>query len=77
MGWIGWACVALGVSVWLGPVRSQTAALESFQGTSALAGGESEMEDAIDRVIDRLNLFIREIARGESTVASTPSAACG
>lgn len=50
------------------PSRSQTVPLESFAGTWAFAGGQADlqgMDDAINRVVDQLNLFIREIARSE------------
>lgn len=50
------------------PAASSAPALESFQGTFVLAGDARElraMDQAIDRVVDQLNIFIREIARGE------------
>ena len=47
--------------------RSQTAALEDFSGAWRLDGTRQvqRMDDAIDRVVDQMNLLIREIARGE------------
>lgn len=49
-------------------VRGQAHALEDFAGRYAWAGGQRERDRqhaAIDSVADRLNIFIREIARGE------------
>lgn len=74
VGWvsIGWAVLsALAiavVSILPSPGRSQTVPLESFAGRWAFAGGQADlqrMDDAINHVVDQLNLFIREIARGE------------
>ena len=65
---IGWlAAAALLGAVVISPARSQTAALEDFSGTWRLDGRRQvdRMDDAIDRVVDQMNLFIREIARGE------------
>jgi len=48
--------------------RADVSVLDLFDGRYAFAGGERErsrLEDAIDDVVDRLNVFIREIARGE------------
>ena len=48
--------------------RSQTSSLESFDGTWVLgntARNRRDVEQGIDLVADQLNLFIREIARGE------------
>ncbi|MCB9592969.1 MAG: hypothetical protein H6719_09580 [Sandaracinaceae bacterium] len=48
--------------------RSQTAALEDFGGSwqfTRSARDTRSLEDGIDHVADQLNLFIREIARGE------------
>ncbi len=50
------------------PSRTQAHALTSFDGVYALAADARElsgMEQSIDRVVDQMNLFIREIARGE------------
>jgi hypothetical protein len=59
------AALCVGLAAVPGRGRSQTAALESFDGTWALTGGQRGMDEAIDRVVDQLNIFIREIARGE------------
>lgn len=56
--------LAAGAS-WPSASRSQAPALESFSGTWALSGGRTDMDEGIDRVVDQLNIFIREIARGE------------
>lgn len=51
-----------------GEVRSQTTALEDFSGTYRFSNAGRErrgLEQAIDHVADQLNIFIREIARGE------------
>lgn len=48
--------------------RSQTSSLESFDGTWVLgntARNRRDIEQGIDLVADQMNLFIREIARGE------------
>lgn len=59
----------LGVLAFVPPTsRSQTAALEDFGGTWQFNRTRRDLdalEDGIDRVADQLNLFIREIARGE------------
>ncbi|MFK7984502.1 MAG: hypothetical protein AB8I08_00595 [Sandaracinaceae bacterium] len=47
-------------------------ALADFAGTWALAGGRGSLEEGIDRVVDELNLFIREIARLEMRRRITP-----
>lgn len=50
------------------PSAGQQLALEDFQGDYAFAGGQREerrLGAAIDRVVDQMNLFVREIARGE------------
>lgn len=52
------------------PSRSQTQApaLEGFAGTFVLSADRRElssMDDSINRVVDQMNIFIREIARGE------------
>ncbi len=65
---LGTAALALAVALVPSPSRTQAPALESFAGTYVLAGDRREltsMDDAINRVVDRMNLFIREIARGE------------
>lgn len=65
---IGAAALGLAVALLPSPSRTQAPALESFAGTYVLAGDRREltsMSDAINRVVDRMNLFIREIARGE------------
>jgi len=57
--------------------RSQTSALESFDGTWIFNDGprDRRSRDAgIDAVADQLNLFIREIARGEMRRRLTPEA---
>jgi hypothetical protein len=48
--------------------QSQTAALDSFGGTWVFSGGQAQlrsMDDSLNRVVDQMNLFIREIARSE------------
>jgi hypothetical protein len=47
--------------------QEQEASLESFRGTFVLAGtGErAALVNAIDRVADQFDIFVREIARGE------------
>lgn len=61
--------VLLGALAFVPPTsRSQTAALEDFQGTwqfNRTRRDLQDLEDGIDHVADQLNLFIREIARGE------------
>lgn len=57
--------IAMGAAWAPSPGRGQATALESFSGTWALAGGRSDMAEGIDRVVDQLNIFIREIARSE------------
>ncbi len=62
--------VALLVPALLFPARgsTQAPALSQFVGSYVHAGDPRElhgMERAIDHVVDQLNLFIREIARGE------------
>ncbi|HJL14516.1 MAG TPA: hypothetical protein RMH99_02600 [Sandaracinaceae bacterium LLY-WYZ-13_1] len=47
------------------PGRGQAGSLERFDGTWTLTSGRRALDDAIDRVADRMNVFIREIARGE------------
>lgn len=45
----------------------QGVALEDFQGEYAFVGGEREerrLDAAIDAVVDQMNIFVREIARG-------------
>jgi hypothetical protein len=57
------------------PSRSQTAELESFHGSFVFTQDQAEltsMNHAIDRVVDQLNLFIREIARSEIRRRITP-----
>ena len=63
----GVAALALlvGSSAVAGPVGSQTTDLQSFSGTWELAGGHTNLTNALNRVSDQLNLFIREIARSE------------
>ncbi len=67
---LGLAATLLAASVLApsAPVRSQVASLEDFAGTYRFSNSASErrgLEQAIDHVADQLNLFIREIARGE------------
>lgn len=65
---IAFGIAALAASLAPLPARTQAPALEDFAGTFVLAGDRRElwaMDDAINRVVDRMNLFIREIARGE------------
>lgn len=65
--------VALAMSVLLvaaasSPASAAMSALELFEGRYTFAGGEAEEERlraAIDSVVDRLNFFIRDMARGE------------
>lgn len=50
------------------PSRTQTRDLQSFAGRYVHTGTRSElraMGSAIDRVVDQMNIFVREIARGE------------
>ncbi len=67
---IGTVAFALALGAALAPTRSQTQepALEDWAGTFVLRGDRRElgsMDDAINRVVDQMNLFVREIARGE------------
>lgn len=71
----------IGGAAWApSPSRTQPpvdapATLSAFRGTYVLAGDARElraMDQAIDRVVDQLNLFIREIARGEIHRRVTP-----
>jgi hypothetical protein len=65
----GLAMMTVGVALAVGaPARSQTAALTDFTGSYRFSGRPAErqgLETAIDEVADQLNVFIREIARGE------------
>lgn len=57
------------------PEQETASPVAAFAGTFALAGERRElraMDDAINRVVDQLNLFIREIARGEIHRRITP-----
>jgi hypothetical protein len=56
-----------GAALWPTTSHSQTVSLESYQGAFLLASRRDvdSMHRAIDRVVDQLNLFIREIARSE------------
>lgn len=59
------------------PSSSQTQAptLESFRGTYVHTGARAElraMGGAIDRVVNQMNIFVREIARGEVHRRITP-----
>jgi len=57
------------------PSKTQAPALESFAGRYVHTGARSElraMEGAIDRVVNQMNIFIREIARGEVHRRITP-----
>ncbi len=57
--------------------RSQTAALEDFSGSWQFNRARRDLdslEDGIDHVADQLNLFIREIARGEMRRRIQPDA---
>jgi len=50
------------------PSSSQTAALEDFEGAWVFTRSSRDLsshEQGIDHVVDQLNIFIREIARGE------------
>lgn len=69
----GWA-IGLGLAALViaasdaSPARGQTVGLESFAGSYRFAGGQTErdrLQAAIDSVVDRMNVFVREIARGE------------
>jgi len=54
---------------------SQTAALEDFHGQWTFSGSQRDLqslENGIDHVVEQLNLFIREIARGEMRRRITP-----
>ena len=67
--------IAVTIGGALAPPEGQgqaTPALEDFDGTWALSGGRSHLDDAIDTVVDELNLFIREIARLEMRRRITP-----
>jgi len=62
------ATLALMAAFVPGTGRSQTAALEDFDGRWSFTRAQRDrdsLEDGIDHVADQLNLFIREIARGE------------
>jgi len=62
------ATLALVAAFVPGTGRSQTAALEDFEGTWSFTRAQRDrdsLEDGIDHVADQLNIFIREIARGE------------
>jgi hypothetical protein len=57
------------------PTAAPTHAIESFEGSYVLARDARElraMDGAIDRVVDQMNIFIREIARGEIHRRITP-----
>lgn len=61
------ALMALGVAATARPGRGQAPTLEDYEGRYVFVGGEREeqrMRAAVDAVVDRMNLFIREIARG-------------
>jgi len=65
----------LGFVVALPCARAELDVLSLFEGRYAFAGGEREnsrLELAIDNVVDRLNFFIRDIARGEIRRSLTP-----
>lgn len=67
LGLLGSAGILLGA---LAPPAAdgQAHAFEDFTGRYAFAGGQNERDRqhaAIDGVVDQLNVFIREIARGE------------
>lgn len=67
---LGVALVTSALAFFLAPTASHTQAptLASFDGRYVLGADRHElhgMEQAIDRVVDQMNLFIREIARGE------------
>lgn len=50
------------------PSAGQTLALEDFEGEYTFIGGERErrrVQAAIDDVVDQMNIFVREIARGQ------------
>lgn len=73
------AAAAMLAAVPTGEVRSQSAtegtALEDFSGTYRFSNTARErrgLEQAIDHVADQLNIFIREIARGEMRRRVTP-----
>jgi len=68
--WAAAAVALLGAAMAMPPsaARADLSALDLFAGRYTFAGGareRSQLEDAIDDVVDRLNVFIREIARGE------------
>lgn len=69
------ATLALMAAFVPGTGRSQTAALEDFDGAWSFSRAQRDrdsLEDGIDEVADQLNLFIREIARGEMRRRITP-----
>lgn len=76
------AASLIGLSAWApspshtqAPTVTPSQAIESFQGTFVIANDARElraMNAAIDRVVDELNIFIREIARGEIHRRITP-----
>lgn len=61
------ALVAL-AALWPSASSTQAVALESFGGDFVHTGARRElrsMDAAIDRVVNQMNIFVREIARGE------------
>lgn len=61
------ACVL--IAIWTAaPAGGQTVTLASFEGRYTFVGGQAErqrLQRAIDVVADRLDFFVREIARGQ------------
>lgn len=67
----------VGIALAPRPSSSQTASLGSFDGVWQFTNrvrDRRSLESGIDHVADQLNLFIREIARGEMRRQITPSA---
>jgi hypothetical protein len=67
--------VLLAAAVAPTPSHTQTPTLESFRGTYVHTGARGElraMGGAIDRVVNQMNIFVREIARGEVHRRITP-----
>ena len=65
---VGLVVSTLALAVALPFAHAELGLLQRFEGRYVFAGGAAEtrrVERAIDEVVDRLNLFIREIARGE------------
>ncbi|MCB9597686.1 MAG: hypothetical protein H6719_33525 [Sandaracinaceae bacterium] len=75
VGWAAAVATTIVLAMAAPGARAELDLLSTFEGRYTFAGGRAErtrLDEAIDEVADRLNLFIREIARGELRRAIRP-----